>query len=455
MSNQDRQPTDDMVVERAPTPSTSPGSRASTIMLETPDDGLRPPSQAPITTSLAMNTSPASEVVRELAKVPMDVPLEETDKFKPYQSLMNTELTLEYGKKLKNSRVIHQEILCCHSSGAARVFKESQPLRNSYAVADKLRKDLKDLVAPCVSKEEFDQEHLENKAVPLIAKIHGEYPLKSYQQRIQKTIDAVIVEEVGKRHVVMTGSKVAFAKKDLKDLGINLRLEALQAKGVMEVAQRLSSVLREVKHQEREAAKTSTQKAAAQRRLLFPDAEHRVVLSLVNWIYFNGLLHYDDAEHLYALHGLANKLGVSVLAQKCLEKLAADTNIMIEEAFRLGMSLQELLESEPVAGDDQTTTPAQNVVQVVFEHVLREPKAPKKLVDLVTYTLADRLDPGLWETLAPRINHGTLRQIMSIILVRRQAKTEDVECLRLKSESEPTGDELMLNAPTENTTIAG
>jgi hypothetical protein len=157
----------------------------------------------------------------------------------------------------------------------------------------------------------------------------------------------------------------------------------------------------------------------------------------------------------YALHGLANKLGVSVLAQKCLEKLVTDTNIMIEEAFRLGMSLQELLESEPVAGDDQTTPPAQNVVQVVFEHVLREPKAPKQLVDLVTYTLADRLDTGLWETLASQINHGTLRQIMTIVLVRRQAKTEDVECLCLKSESEPTGDELMLNAPTKKSILAG
>jgi hypothetical protein len=77
---------------------------------------------------------------------------------------MNTELTLEYGKKLKNSRVIHQEMLCCHSSNAARLFKESQPLRNAYAAADKLRKDLKDFVSPNVSKEEFDLEHLENKA---------------------------------------------------------------------------------------------------------------------------------------------------------------------------------------------------------------------------------------------------------------------------------------------------
>jgi len=77
---------------------------------------------------------------------------------------MNTELTLEYGKNLKNSRVLHQEMLCCHSSNAARVFKESQPLRTAYAAADKLRKDLKDFVSPNVSKEEFDLEHLENKA---------------------------------------------------------------------------------------------------------------------------------------------------------------------------------------------------------------------------------------------------------------------------------------------------
>jgi hypothetical protein len=128
--------------------------------------------------------------------------------------------------------------------------------------------------------------------------MYDHYPVMVYREKIQKAVDDAIVEEVSKRHVVGTGSKTPFTKKDLKDLGIQLRLQALQSKGVMEVAQRVSIVLRGFKHKEKEAAKTSTKKAAAQRRWIIPDAEDRVVLSLVQWMYCDGTIHYDDAEHL-------------------------------------------------------------------------------------------------------------------------------------------------------------
>lgn len=231
---------------------------------------------------------------------------------------MDTELTLEYGKRFKNTRTVHEELLCCYSSTAAQMFKDAQPFRKSYAASDDLRKELKEFVSPRVTKEQFDADHLENKArylpqmimetfskafvtddsqtVPLIVIVYEGHPLRSYRPKIQTAIDAVIVEEVSTRHVVGTGSKVLFAKKDLKDMGIKLRLQALQSKGVMEVAQRLSSVLRQIKHEEREAAKISTKKAVAQRRWMLPDAEDRDVRSLVTWMYCNGALHWDDAE---------------------------------------------------------------------------------------------------------------------------------------------------------------
>jgi hypothetical protein len=86
---------------------------------------------------------------------------------------METELTLEYGKKLKRTRVIHQELLSCHSDTAARMFKDAQPLRDTYAAMDNLRKDLKEVVFPRVTREQFDAEHLENKACCLLH-AHGE-----------------------------------------------------------------------------------------------------------------------------------------------------------------------------------------------------------------------------------------------------------------------------------------
>jgi hypothetical protein len=76
---------------------------------------------------------------------------------------METELTLEYGKKLKTKKIIHQELLCCQSEKAASIFKDAQPLRAAYAAINDLRKNLKELVCPRVTKEDFDDQNLEVK----------------------------------------------------------------------------------------------------------------------------------------------------------------------------------------------------------------------------------------------------------------------------------------------------
>lgn len=87
-------------------------------------------------------------------------------------------------------------------------------------------------------------------------------------------------------------------KKDLKNLGIQLRLQGLHSRGVLAVAQRLSEKLRHIKHEENEVSKSSFLKAAAQRRIILPNVEDRVIRSLVQWIYCQGTLTYEDAEHL-------------------------------------------------------------------------------------------------------------------------------------------------------------
>ena len=118
-------------------------------------------------------------------------------------------------------------------------------------------------------------------------------------------MDEVIIEQVTKRNATIQ-------KKDLKGMGIQPRLQGLQSKGVLVVTQQLSNKLREIKFKEREAAKSSVEKAAAQRRIILPDFEDRVVRSLVHWTYCQGSLSYDDAEHLYVFSFTAcNRLIVS------------------------------------------------------------------------------------------------------------------------------------------------
>jgi hypothetical protein len=76
--------------------------------------------------------------------------------------LMVTKITLEYGEKFKQHITIHKEMICCHSSAMQSRFKKAEALRISYSSADKLRKDLKRLVYPRVSAQDFDEEHKEN-----------------------------------------------------------------------------------------------------------------------------------------------------------------------------------------------------------------------------------------------------------------------------------------------------
>jgi hypothetical protein len=77
---------------------------------------------------------------------------------------METEITIEYGKKLKGKRVIHQELLCCHSEVAQYLFKDAIAQRDAYSLADNLRKQLKEFVYPRMSDKMFDETHSDRKA---------------------------------------------------------------------------------------------------------------------------------------------------------------------------------------------------------------------------------------------------------------------------------------------------
>lgn len=74
--------------KRVPTPFVIPRSRASPIIVADSDGGTPPLSQEQITATPAMNTPPASEMGRELVKIPTNVQVVEAnviDEFKPYQ----------------------------------------------------------------------------------------------------------------------------------------------------------------------------------------------------------------------------------------------------------------------------------------------------------------------------------------------------------------------------------
>ncbi|KAH7093795.1 hypothetical protein FB567DRAFT_181136 [Paraphoma chrysanthemicola] len=460
-----------MATNRVPTPSTSAASRASTFVRDgseraTPTGTPVPVPRQVVATPPASQASDMDMSLRESSQ-PISEPsavnsmqVPGTGNFQPYGLLMKTQITLISGKKLQDIQTIHKEMLCCHSTTVQVTFRQAEALSKAYPLADNLRKKLKQFVYPRFSVQNFEDSHAENHAIPVIVQIYSNYPLPEYRKSIQKTLDEVIIEQVAKHNTVGTG-KAAVQKKDLKDMGIQARLTALTSKGVFNIAMHLSIELRGVKQKEVKIAETNTTKAAAQRRIFLPNFESPTVSALTHWVYSRGeilnekgdLKTAHNAEHLYALQGLAAHLGITVLKEQCLSMLVEKTNTMIDFALREGLKLQHLLgwgeRVEPPSGDDHAAVPEDcanvhpqdDTVQVVFQHVLKDKNPPKRLVDLVVQTLADHLDLELWAQLEHMINHQMSKNLNKAMVLRRQIKMEEEDCFSVKSEvmSAPNG----------------
>jgi hypothetical protein len=75
---------------------------------------------------------------------------------------LETELSLEYGKDLKQRRVIHKELLCCHSKVMQDLFVKAKALEDAYSVTNRLRRQLKQFVYPNMADKIFEENHMEN-----------------------------------------------------------------------------------------------------------------------------------------------------------------------------------------------------------------------------------------------------------------------------------------------------
>jgi hypothetical protein len=128
------------------------------------------------------------------------------------------------------------------------------------------------------------------------------------------------------------------------------------------------------------------------------------------------------------------------LAQQCLSKLSSDTEDMIRMAFSQDFSLRQLLGLD-AEERGLPVTPAGNIVQTVFQHVLKDDKPPERLVTLVVGTLAERLEPGLWKQLEHMINHPISLRVVGALLQCRQIRNDETECLPIESETMSIGDE--------------
>lgn len=127
------------------------------------------------------------------------------------------------------------------------------------------------------------------------------------------------------------------------------------------------------------------------------------------------------------------------LENQCLAKLRSETEDMIQDALSRGLTFCQLLDLGVQPSDVEPVVPINNVVQVVFQHVLQDKNVPKMLIDLVVNTLAQHLDPSLWEQLEPMISHPMSPCLINAMVARPRVKDEDTNTPSVKSESDSTG----------------
>jgi hypothetical protein len=252
-----------------------------------------------------------------------------------------------------------------------------------------------------------------------------------YQACLKKAIDATIEDQLRqKTHLkllVSPGSK----RKPTADMVREISLPGLLAQLSHKASRssRSSCSPSSIKSKRREAAEAEGDdlRAAAYQRLYLPGFQENVLRSLMQWIYHESL-HYQDAGHLFAVMRLADKLGVEGLHEICLTKLYTSASHHIQSALVKGIPLRNRFGNGKGQTDD--------VVEIVFTHVLRDPNTPKRLQDLVIEAFATSLDKELWLQLKPLINHGMALQLVETMVDQKQIKTELYNQPSHKSESE-------------------
>lgn len=195
----------------------------------------------------------------------------------------------------------------------------------------------------------------------------------------------------------------------------------------------MSAKLRKLRAQEKENAKKDPIKAAAQGRLILFNEDGKTIQSLMAWLYQQSLNH-ENADHLYAIYRLAAKLGIEVLAERCLDKLCKDTVDGLEKARSQNLPLQYLLGygiSAKFEGKVPTMA-VDNVVAIVFKHVTKDQDLPERLLQIFVDAMAESLDMELWALLKDVLGRDKMAALIQAMLTR-QVKIE--RSTHVKSES--------------------
>ncbi|KAJ4373106.1 hypothetical protein N0V83_003397 [Neocucurbitaria cava] len=405
------------------TPS-APASRASTTALESNENEAKmtPPK----------STSQSSDIdcilVGAEAQVHTDNKKELSGDFKPLQTLMDVAISVEYGERLSCQVTIHEGLLRCHSKLFEQLCARAKLLRGRYIQSDAMMDRLALYMFPETTTEQFENDDMGAKVIPLILHIFEKHPLLEYQAETRKVIVDAVEDQITKKNTRVKRD----SKEWSRNMSVRARIPLLKSHAVQTVAQSLYVRLHQVKKMEAQKAKDDSVKAIAQKRLILPGIEETAILSFVQWIYQRPM-QCEEPDMLYAVLNLATKLGVEALAETCLSKLYNAAADSIQHARANAVPIHTLLGYGSGAADP--------VLEIVFINVFKDKSPPKRLLKLVIDTLAHCLDFELWAHLRELIGHEMALQLVEGMINSREVKIEHFDQTSFNSESDRLVDE--------------
>ena len=268
-------------------------------------------------------------------------------------------------------------------------------------------------------------------AVSLVVNVYDRFPLLERQPAIKGIIDTALEEQLSRKNTKAPSSGTS-RKRDYRemssDMGIRERLLLLNSPAMHAVTGHLFAKMHKIHKAEAFKAKTERVKAVAQGRILMPEFTDATVRAFVQWLY-HSTVQYQEAKELYALWDFSNQLGTEALSEICLTELYNAACNGIRHALAQGISISSLLlDNRPEITD--------NVVDVVFIHVLKDKQPPGRLLRLVIDTLADNVDANLWAHVKTMISHDKALQLIEAMIMRQQIQIPNVNPENVKSEND-------------------
>ena len=351
---------------------------------------------------------------------------------------MQHAITIEHGEGLRDKCTIHEQVLCKHSEKMRVFAARAEPLREAHAKCDEYLECIESVTMVKLSVEQSSEEKLKARVrfyvhpksttltceqlLPLIMNIYKHCPLPEHEKALQSAINNILTTQFSNKNLRPSAEKPKNTKA-FHDLSLNQRLHFLNSEGLLEVVQEVGAQLSRLKAAERQKAKNNVNKAWAQSRLILRNASRTSVLSLANWAY-NGILRYEDAEQLYDLWALAERLKFDVLAEECMTRIYDIASASLSKAFSNGVPLGVLLGLTHEQDTTDATAQSNDVVAAVFHHVLKDDKTPEKLTELIIDALARGMDTELWLQVQDMINPDIKNVLINLMIVYRDIKVE-------------------------------